>query len=285
VEVIFVRDLLLLTVVLLIAGSAVSPVRSNTGKQMDESNRRRAEELWEKAITAKGGRARLQKVQTLLISSKASRRGEHSEFRGLHRRVEEVYVFPEKYWVWDDSRPGRFGLSIEMFNGKEYWLARDIDPESPSIVPLTEQVLKTRRFFLQRVQAYFLLETPWFRPIPERVKSGWIGLKRVDIVYARAGQDTLVVYLDRKSHLPLKAALLDPRADVDDPEWVDLFAAVFDDYQEIYGIQMPHKVGWGPVADGQYTYQVNPSIDERLFHQAPKIEHGPEAWKPQSARR
>lgn len=275
------RDSILFLIALLIAGFAAPTIRSYSGNQMDEDNRRRAAELWEKAVAAKGGRERLHQVRTLVISStNPSRRGERTKFAGLHKRTEQVYALPDKYWWWDDSRPGVFGLSAEMYNGEEYWLVRDGDPESPQKVPLTELSLETRRFFLRRAQAYFLLETAWFQPVPVGVKSGWVGLKRVDIVHARIGEGKLVFYLDRKTHLPVMAALLSPRADENDPEWIDLYAARFDDYHEVDGVQMPRKVGWGPRGFDNYRFLINVDVDAQIFEQPPRLEDGPEAWKP-----
>ena len=240
-----------------------------------ENNEQKARQLWELAITAKGGRERLQRVDNLLISSHAARPLDRPGFEGLGTHHEELYVFPEKFWWWRDDRPSKFGLSAEVFDGATHWLVKEDDPESPRRLGLTTN----EKEFSVRAQVFFLMETPWVKPVPVKARTEWLGLKRVDVVHTLANGYKVIFYLDRKTHLPVKASILSLNADENDEEMVDLFAVFFDDYREVQGLQMPHKVGWGSSPRHLYSFRMNVDYDEAIFAGPPKLEAGPEAWR------
>src|SRR5213594_1865308 len=86
-----------------------------------------AERIWEQAIVAKGGRERLYAVRNMVIMSSGSykalrfkispdRKVESKSLKpsGLYR--EGLFVFPSKYWAWDDYRPAVFGLWIHVYD-------------------------------------------------------------------------------------------------------------------------------------------------------------------------
>ena len=242
---------------------------------VSENDKRAAQELWEKAIVAKGGRQRLHQVESLLISSRAPHRWDRPGFEGMDSHHEELYVFPNKFWGWFDDRPSRFGLSAGAFNGQTNWLVREGDPESPRRVGPSENAV----FFPLRAQTYFLMETRWVRPLPLKVKPGHVGGGKVDVLCAALDRYKVIYYLDRKTHLPVKALLLTSDLDQDDEDTVDAFAAVLAEYTNVQGIQMPLKAGWGPSADLNFSFQINVDYDPTIFETPPKLEAGPEAWK------
>src|SRR5947208_11086898 len=74
-----------------------------------EGMQARARELWERAITAKGGRERLYAVNNLQISIRDSvwQKGKRAPYI-----EEDLYVSPNKSWEWNDQRETIFGFSL-----------------------------------------------------------------------------------------------------------------------------------------------------------------------------
>jgi hypothetical protein len=76
-------------------------------RSQESQNTKQANELWEQAIVAKGGRQQLYGVSSLVMSYQETVRN----FLGIavHRGiVERLYVFPDKSWGWDDGLPPPF---------------------------------------------------------------------------------------------------------------------------------------------------------------------------------
>src|SRR6266516_2082852 len=73
-----------------------------------------AQRIWELAISAKGGRQRLDAVKNVAISTI----GSYTTGRGKENtvRTEAFFALPNKIWLWMDYRPDVFGLTIEMYN-------------------------------------------------------------------------------------------------------------------------------------------------------------------------
>lgn len=154
-------NLVLVTALLMLSG-LVWPVLSAEHirtQSSHDANRQEAERLWELAIAAKGGRERLQAVSNLQISIR------EKVWYGL-RRVpyiqEDLYVFPGKYWEWNDQRKSIFGLSIRMYNhdrdinlwytdhGKGAHLGRPVDlvHGKAGLIPLYDVQLRYFRNYL-----------------------------------------------------------------------------------------------------------------------------------------
>src|ERR1051325_6883541 len=91
------------------------PVSSVAGEAQESQGDLQAKQLWEQAIAAKGGRAQLYRVNSLVMSYQETVRN----FTGIvvHRGlVERLYVFPNKVWGWDDGLPPPFHLSVGWLN-------------------------------------------------------------------------------------------------------------------------------------------------------------------------
>ncbi len=250
-----------------VAGRVFVPQATNR----QETARHQAEELWEQAIAAKGGRERLHKVRNMLISS-------HTEYRrglfGLRRgrtRTEQLYVFPNKYWYWDDLRPGVLGLAVSMYNGdtEASWLTYPDDRRSPRKLSLD---VTQEMSVLIRAQLFDLMETKWVRPKPIKVRTAQLGGKRVDVVQAVIDEYLVDFYLDRETHLPLKVTRFGESPMGPNTE---LSSALLSEYADVDGIQMPHKI-----EDIPQRYRFNVDYDEALFEVPPTVEAGPEAWRP-----
>ncbi len=71
-------------------------------------------ELWEGAISAKGGRALLYSVNNLAVSSEA---GYLTKMRKRNQvRREYLLVLPDKYWSYEDYGSDVFGTRMRMLN-------------------------------------------------------------------------------------------------------------------------------------------------------------------------
>lgn len=239
-------------------------------------NRHEAERLWELAIAAKGGRERLYSVNNLQISIR------EKVWYGL-RRVpfieEDLYVFPDKYWEWNDQRTTIFGFSLMMYNQD-----RDIDlwytdnGKGGSIVRPFDYVHgKAPLVILYDVQLKYFMETKWVKPIPISVQKMKLDGKSVDLVQTivkgyptKDGTDErrIAFALDQKTHLPSRVIY-----------YTVTFGKEYSggprlsDYVDVAGIQMPSKV-YGL----KLVYQINVDYDEQIFIREPNVAAGIKQW-------
>jgi hypothetical protein len=240
-----------------------------------ESNREEAERLWEQAIAAKGGRERLYSVNNLQFSF---RDRAWWNLRRVPDNREALYVFPRKWWEWEDRTGTIFGFTIWMHNYEKdiHWAYGDCgEGKNVSVSPLNDlPIYRGAMTTIINVQLNYLMETRWVKPIPVSVMRGKVGRHAVDIVrtvvkgYPR-GEEIVSFALDRKSHLPREVIY---HTLTFGKEYTG--AVPLTDYSAINGIQMPGKV---------YTdrpgFQLNVDYNERIFEQPPSREAGIEAWK------
>jgi hypothetical protein len=234
----------------------------------DTQDTRRAEELWEQAVAAKGGREQLQKVESLLITYRSTWRN----FLGIveHRGdVETLYAFPDRLWSWDDDLPPPFSMSVgwvDMSRNRNCTLYKGTaapqchkaeSPDGPGDRALV------------RTQYLYLLETRWVKPAPVGVSEGRIGLKKVDVLHARFRETRIDYFLDRKTRLPLRVAV------TEDPRQREPVTYDFSEYVNVGGVMMPDKQRRGHI-----NFQINPPYDEAVFTRPPSLEAGPHAWRP-----
>ena len=228
---------------------------------------RRAEELWEQAVAAKGGREQLYKVNGLLISYRDTVRN----FLGVvvHRGdVETLYAFPDRLWSWDDGLPPPFSLTVRwvdlsrnrscvLYKGAA---APTCDTAQPPGGPNDHGLAQT--------QYLYLLETRWVKPTPVGVSEGRIGLKKVDVLHARFRDNRIDYFLDRKTRLPLRVSVF-----YKDSKRATL-SLDFSEYASVGGVMMP-----GGQHKGHINFQINPPYDEAVFTRPPSLEAGPHAWR------
>lgn len=274
----------------------------------------RAQELWEQALAAKGGREKLYQVRNLVINEDFSHR---RLFQRKERRYVWFYVFPNKLWYWVDDRPGILGLNIEVLNveTRQGWSFQDqpgeclrlversggLEPEPApddqvndytcafSIPPAGD---KRFDFFRIREQLCFLLETPWVKPVPIKAETVKSEFGEVDALHthveAYGRRYRVVFFLDRKTHLPLKVGFQDLGGPLplQDPQDLTSLANYYgwismSNYVEVAGIQMPQKLGYeGARPVIPISFEINVDYDEGVFSRPPSIEAGPEAWRP-----
>jgi hypothetical protein len=233
----------------------------------ESQGERRAKELWEQAVAAKGGRERLYGVSSLSMSYEETVRN----FLGVvvHRgHVERLYVFPDKSWAWDDGLPPPFRLSVGLLD-----IERDVrctlyaGAAAPTCGP-AKQSASPPDEGLTQAQYLYLLETRWVKPRPVSVSEGSLGLKKVDVLHTRFQNKRVDYFLDRRSHLPLRVEVFygaSERATL---------TAEFSEYAAVAGVLMP-----GKQKKTRLTFQLNPPYDEGVFKRPPSIEAGPKAWQ------
>src|SRR5688500_2199580 len=80
----------------------------------ENSSQARARLVWEQAVEAKGGRARLYAINNAVILKHGVLRFDW--FRSTQTLQESLFVFPNKLWSWNDMRPSVFALTINMYD-------------------------------------------------------------------------------------------------------------------------------------------------------------------------
>jgi hypothetical protein len=231
------------------------------------SDTRPAEELWEKAVAAKGGREQLQKVESLLIWYRATWRN----FLGIveHRGdVETLYAFPDKMWSWDDGLPPPFGLTVRWVDVSRNRHCTLYKGAAAPVCGAASNVRSPGDEGLVRAQYLYLLETRWVKPTPVGVSEGHVGLKSVDVLRTRFREMRIDYFLDRKTHLPARVTVFFEKSGR------VLESLDFSEYAAVGGVLMP-----GKQERGHINFQINPPYDESVFTRPPTLEAGPHAWR------
>jgi len=231
---------------------------------------RKAIALWEQAIAAKGGRERLHAISNMVIST----RGEYQS-RLLKRnqvRREELLVFPNKYWFWDDYRPDVFGLRVSMYNydTNMKYVITDGEPHH-QLEPITNG---QRNKALRNAQLSFLLETKWLKPTIVKVSTGRFALRPVDIVQGMVEGERVDFAFDQETHLLIRVSFYDT---VNGKTYVS--TDTFSDYIEVNGIKVPQTVKYDDDSEYKQSYRFNVEYKKDIFIKSPPIEAGPQAWK------
>lgn len=233
----------------------------------------RADELWERAIAAKGGRERLLSIQNVVEII------EYTFWVWFFERRTELHmkflVLPNKHWGWYDWRPGALGLHAIVFNGEEgiCWEINSHYSDSAQRKDCTPLPLSDEYY-----QLAYLMETRWVGPEPLRAWTDKLEGRRVYGLRVRAAPFEAEYYLDPKTYLVRRAAIYDTRQSSDKPFYTaDLF-----NYVAVDGIQMPTKVSIEGSRKYPRRWEFNVDYDPEAFRRPPSVEAGPYAWKPKS---
>src|SRR5437868_2951098 len=133
---------------MLIALCCLSGIDFSQGKTCptDEASQKRAQQIWEQAMIAKGGRERILNIRTLLTFDK------NLDSVGLR-------VFPDKLWYWKKDRKP-IGLEVGTYDfskGIAYNVQNDNYPFSYKLNNVKMEWQLTDLLGL-------LLETKWVKP-------------------------------------------------------------------------------------------------------------------------
>ncbi len=226
--------------------------------------------LWEKAIAAKGGRERLHSVHNMVVS--ASGDYESRLFGKNQVGREELLVFPNKYWVWEDYRPDVFGLKISMYkyDTNMFYTVSEGNPKSA-----LQRMTDTRRNkALRNAQLSFLLETEWLKPIIVKASTGRVGLRPVDIVQTMVEDERIDFAFDRATHLPVRISYHDV---FENKTYVNVQS--FSTYTDVSGIKVPQMLEYIDGSRYKTDVQFNVEYDQEVFVKPSHVGAGPRAWK------
>jgi hypothetical protein len=251
---------------------------SVAGSQTDSKRLSLAQQVWEQAIVAKGGRERLESVRSIFISQRSK------YWHGLKRYEvfsEELTVFPGKSWSWTDYRPDVFGLTVEMYNfdrGIKYFSNADVPPPQPHAISGYETVVSHTYGLLG-----YLMETKWLKPKVIGLDEATFERRKVDVVHTMLKDDVegflpedvyVDFSIDRKMHLPVRVSYSRMKFG-EKASWTEIG---FPEYIDLYGLKMPTTTEIDGVKD-KVIVELNVNYDEELFAKPPSIAAGPEAWR------
>jgi hypothetical protein len=243
------------------------------------NSERNAARIWEEAIAAKGGRERLYAVRNLVVTSSGSYKAlrftihpgrkvksKSLKSSGLYR--EELFVFPLKYWSWEDYRPAVFGLWIHVYDysRKIKYVITDGEPTHP-VEPIEEKEMKARGLIF--VQLMYLLESNWVRPRPVSVRSE----RTVDVLQIEVDGQQYDFAIDRKTKLVTSLTSYS-----EDKGKTYENVVKFSDYNDVNGIMMPLTVEMDDGHKERSDIAINADYDENIFNRAPSIDAGSHAW-------
>ena len=248
--------------------SAQTTAKPTPAPVYNEGNRREAERLWELAVSAKGGREKLQAVRNIVEISDATARWSLFKTYKIHRV--DVYLFPWKWWSWDDQRDSVFGIDEAMYNS-ETGLKYIFDPRSksppPSLVPFETPRDRATRGVKMSGFATYLLVLSWFEPKVLGITSE----NKTDVIHTDFNGGRIDFALDRKTHLPVLWTVSGDGHS--NGEWMK-------NYKEFDGIMMATHTG--PLDEsGRYThtYEFNAEIDDSIWEHPPAFSLGADGWR------
>jgi hypothetical protein len=219
-----------------------------------------AKKLWEMTIAAKGGREKLHSVSNMWTSASL----EYSiPSKGRNRVLREaLFVFPNKYWLYEDYGRDVFGIRLDMwdYDARTHYSGAPDDAET-NLEPIRES---KRNAALDNGQLFVLLETRWLKPVPLKVTTGRIQVTDVDIVETLVNGRQVDYALDKVTHLPLRVSFYDS---VNGKTYI--FHVMLSDYVAVNGISVPTKVRLGDGTLEKSVTKFNVNYDPLLFTRPP----------------
>ena len=215
---------------------------TGTGKTAQD-DRRQAAALWERAVTAKGGRDRLATIRSFAIRETASRIRPVGGVAG--GKVDQIVCeLPHGWWEFLDYRPGEMGYSVRVANAATGtgWASQSGAPATPFLRPDGFAAFRIRL-----LQLVYFLETRSVRPAPISTTTVRLRSKTVNRVVVEVDGDTVDFYLDGTTNLPVrveavrKTTLKPPHLEASTPT-SQKFIQDLEDYHEVAGIQVPATI-------------------------------------------
>jgi hypothetical protein len=256
------------------------------------ANMEKAIELWEKVIAAKGGRENLYAIKNLVVSKKSYSPFEDKEFQ--NSKSEKLFVMSGKLWSWIDERPGfSIGISQYDFENEIGYEITENSEKARIYKPLKSQGLskgqlsivldgeRYNNFAKERFlvdQLIYLMETKWFQPQINGMRSERIKGENLNVVEVSFGRQKLEYFIDSKTNLPNKIRRLVWFEDTKEFDNEDIL--FLEDYIEVAGVKFPQVIRRSKKTETKTTYKVNVKYKENLFNKPPSIADGQEGWKP-----
>src|SRR5689334_21700927 len=174
-------------------------VRVMSGLDARPDDRSPAETLWDQAIAAKGGRDRLNGIQSFAIKERA-RFDKPARPDMAVGQVEQIVVqLPDLWWSFSDYRPGKMGYCVRVVNTTtgRHWATSG--GAASKTAPDRSTGERLRRF-----EYVYFLETRWLQPTPLRASRAQLGRHPVDRVETAIDDQPVLFDLDVESHLPVR---------------------------------------------------------------------------------
>lgn len=223
-----------------LAAIVILALASSVKGQVEETdvNRAHAQQLWEEALQAKGGRDRLHSVQNFLTSGEI-----HVDaLKGSHMsEVQWLRVLPGKAWLYEFTSEFQVSLDATVINIERNLCLKTLSPARGDVPSLSLCLPTTYMERLIQDPIIYLMETDSLRPIPIRTYEGKRGLTRVDVVETAVGNHRFDFYLDRKTRLPVKLVTDEYHGIPEGTQPMGL-TIYFDNYVTVDGIKMPSRV-------------------------------------------
>lgn len=248
-------------------GAIVLAVVAFAGQTQEVSRSQEILKTWERALQAKGGKERLERIQNLLIIDP------RPKTPARPARV-DLYAFPDKEWLWEDQGDSVLGLTLSVFDGDGSWIALSSRRNPPTVQRFPSNKPLEYNRILDVHGDYFLI-TSWVDAQPVALTTGRIGPVEYDLLTVdfRFGSEKkrVTYYVDRSTGLIRREVF---------PDYSGL-AHDFENYKSIDGIMMPTRVTYTPQ---RFTYNFefafNVKFRPDIFTRRPSLENGPDGWRP-----
>lgn len=157
-----------------------------------------------------------------------------------------------------------FGFTIWGDNPPDVRRKNSLDPELRS------------RFLTSHL--YYFLETRWFKPELLKADEAKLNGKRVDVVEVKVSSYGTPfryrVFLDEKTHLPMRIGILSNLRNDDMFDWVDLSG-----YREIGGVKVPTLFSPQSRIWNRILVEINPDYSPEFFERQPDMKAGAFQWR------
>lgn len=241
--------------------------------QTAEGGSAEARQAWESAVEAKGGRAQLNNVRSVLLTETTT--WGYRSLRPKKYKYTTLLVPPFRMWSWVDERPNpKFGLKVRTVNTEtgfaQITYHDDKTNETPN--PVGEPNVSDKRR-IRQLQLLTFLETAWVRP---RILRSWKAhdwFIPIIVVETEVEGEVYEWYFDSLSFLPRRVIAKVPVP----PYGVSEEEFRLEDYRLVDGLQLPHRITHGRFRE-QIEYKLNVDYDETIFHRAPSPAAGRDAW-------
>ena len=217
-----------------------------------------AKRLWDMAVIAQGGRDKLFAITNEVVRYSASKNGQPFS--------ESLYVFPDKWWNFEDSGTQMFGRTMRMedYQTRQNYILRKNQKNAelfPIVSERLDQSLDANGHVRWMPPSTFLLETKWWTPEIRSAGSAKMEGRTVDVVNVLVNGLDIDFFFDRDTHLCIRRKV----GSTYSQEATDL-----SEYANVDGIMVPTRITYK--ADGvvKYaSYKFNVRYDERVFEKPP----------------
>src|SRR5688572_27523992 len=239
--------------------SAVSPVDKDVRS------------VWEQAIAAKGGRARLHAIRNFVITSETKLSNSPRPEVATREYIERLTVLPNRFWQFADYRPGLMGTQGLMLD----LARRQVWDSNRRPAPL---MLEDLTHSLHESQFLYFLETSSLVPELIRLTASTVDGVRVDVVETQTAGERVDFSFAQDSHLPVRVTAYQKRYTAPNPLARRDYRTR--DYRVQDGIQMPRRLYFSSDSDVTVSYRFNVDYDPAIFD--PKMmRFEVRAWMPQ----